>query len=295
MATITIAETTPVASGPSRSGFRGFLRRLGPVGIGCLVVLTVAVFFALAGPYLPGLDPNTTNLPSAWLGPLKVSGYPLGLDAQGRDLLSRLIFGARTALLGPLIVLTASMVLGVAIGLFAAWRRGPVDSFVNMGLDILFGFPGILLAVLAAAVFGAGLMAAGIALAVAYLPYVARVVRNAAVQEGNLQYVSALEVQGLSAWSIATRHIVPNISPILVAQGTILFGYAMVDMIAISFLGLGVQPPGADWGLMVSENLVGAIQGHPLPALSAGLCVVFVVVAVNLLGERFLDMSEGKR
>src|SRR5262249_50976781 len=147
---------------------------------------------------------------------------------------------------------------------------GTVDGCIGWGLDILFAFPGILLAVLAAAVFGAGLPAAAISLAIAYMPYVARVLRGAALKERSQPYVAALEVQGASATTICLRHIVPNIMPLIVAQATILFGYAMVDLAAVSFLGLGVQPPAANWGVMISENQIGIQQGTPLPALAAG-------------------------
>ena len=160
--------------------------------------------------------------------------------------------------------------LGTLLAVIAAWRRGAVDAVISSSLDVLFAFPGILLAVLAAAVFGAGLTAASIALAVAYLPYVARVLRGAALKERSQPYVAALEVQGASATSICLRHIMPNIAPLIVAQATIMFGYAMVDLAAISFLGLGVQPPAANWGVMISENQVGIPQGYPLPALVAG-------------------------
>ncbi len=292
----TTLPTTPLTPTPATATpARSWLRRLGPLGVACVVILGIAVLLAVVGPYLPFLDPDTTDLPNAWVGPFQLPESPLGLDGQGRDLLSRLIFGARTAIVGPLIVLVLAMTFGVAIGMIAAWRRGWLDSFLNFGLDILFGFPGILLAIVAAAVFGGGLWAAAIALSVAYLPFIARVVRNAAVKEGNMEYVAALRVQGVSAWAISLRHVLPNISPIIVAQATILFGYALVDLVAISFLGLGVQPPNADWGVMVNENLIGVIQGYPLPALAAGLVIVTVVVAVNVLGERLLDMSEGRR
>lgn len=293
--TTTLPTTTLTRAPTSATSARSWLRRLGPLGITCVVILGIAVLLAVIGPYLPFLDPDTTDLPNAWVGPFQLPESPLGLDGQGRDLLSRLIFGARTAIVGPLIVLVLAMTFGVAIGMIAAWRRGWLDSFLNFGLDILFGFPGILLAIVAAAVFGGGLWAAAIALSVAYLPFIARVVRNAAVKEGNMEYVAALRVQGVSAWAISLRHVLPNISPIIVAQATILFGYALVDLVAISFLGLGVQPPNADWGVMVNENLIGVIQGYPLPALAAGLVIVTVVVAVNVLGERLLDMSEGRR
>jgi peptide/nickel transport system permease protein len=141
-------------------------------------------------------------------------------------------------------------------------------------------------------VFGAGLTAAAIALAVAYMPYVARVLRGAALKERSQPYVAALEVQGASAVSICFRHLIPNMMPLIVAQATILFGYAMVDLAAISFLGLGVQPPEPNWGVMISENQVGIPQGYPLPALVACACIVVVVIAVNVLGERLFEQAQ---
>jgi peptide/nickel transport system permease protein len=180
----------------------------------------------------------------------------------------------------------------VLLALVSAWRRGAADAVISSGLDILFAFPAILLAVLATAVFGAGLTAAALALAVAYTPYVARVLRGAALRERSRPYVAALEVQGASATSICLRHLLPNLGALIVAQATILFGYAMVDLAAISFLGLGVQPPTANWGVMIEENQVGIVQGYPLPALSAGTAIVIVVIAVNLLGERLFERHE---
>jgi peptide/nickel transport system permease protein len=177
----------------------------------------------------------------------------------------------------------------------AAWAGGWVDSVISTVLDILFAFPAILLAILAAAVFGAGLTAPTLALAIAYMPYVARVLRGAALRERAREYISALEVQGLSAALICLRHLVPNLMPLIVAQGTLLFGYAMVDFAAISYVGLGVQPPQADWGVMVATGQAGVLQGYPLESISAGLCIVVVVVAVNLLGERLAQRdSEGR-
>jgi peptide/nickel transport system permease protein len=166
---------------------------------------------------------------------------------------------------------------------------------ISSGLDIVFAFPGILLAVLAAAVFGAGLTAPVLALSVAYTPYVARVLRGAALRERAQQYVAALEVQGASATAICLRHLIPNMLHLIVAQATTLFGYAMVDLAAISYLGLGVQPPSADWGVMVSENQQGIIQGYALPSLAAGICIVIVVVAFNILGERLYERGEARR
>jgi peptide/nickel transport system permease protein len=106
--------------------------------------------------------------------------------------------------------------------------------------------------------------------------------------------VAALEVQGASATAICLRHLIPNMTPLIVAQATIMFGWAMVDLAAVSFLGLGVQPPQANWGVMISENQTGILQGYPLPALSAGVCIVAVVIAFNVLGERLFEQAAGR-
>lgn len=158
-------------------------------------------------------------------------------------------------------------------------------------MNILFAFPGVLLAALAAAVFGAGLWAAVIAMAIAYTPFVARILRSAMLKERHQPYITALEVQGLGAVPICLRHLLPNVFPFMVAQASILFGYAVLDLAVISYLGIGVQPPNPDWGVMISENQAGILLGYPLPALAASACIVAVVVAMNLLGERLLDRA----
>ena len=276
----------------SRRGL-AVLRATGPAGIASAVVIAAATFAALFGPVLAPYDPNLPNLSLSWAGP--VGGHLLGYDFEGRDVLSRLLAGAQSTMLGPLAVVILSVTAGTLLAVTAAWRRGMSDTAISTGLNILFAFPGILLAVLAAAVFGAGLPAAAIALSIAYLPYVARVLRGAALRERNQPYVAALEVQGASATAICLRHVVPNIGPLIVAQATILFGYAMVDLAAVSFLGLGVQPPTANWGVMISENQDGLLLGHPLPAVAAGLCIVAVVIAVNVLGERLFGQAQAAR
>jgi peptide/nickel transport system permease protein len=278
---------------PRRGGALALLRATGPGGIASALIIAVAALVAVFGPLLAPYPPNLPNLSLAWVG--STGGHLLGYDFEGRDVLSRLLAGAQTAMLGPLAVVAISMTAGTLLAVTAAWRRGVSDTVISSGLDVLFAFPGILLAVLAAAVFGAGLAAAAIALSVAYLPYVARVLRGAALRERSQPYVAALEVQGASATAICLRHLIPNIAPLIVAQATILFGYAMVDLAAISFLGLGVQPPNANWGVMISENQVGIVQGYPLPALAAAVCIVTVVIAVNVLGERLFDQARAAR
>jgi peptide/nickel transport system permease protein len=269
------------------------LRAMGLLGIASAVVIVLAIAAAVAGRWLAPDNPDLPNLSLSFVGP--TAGHLLGYDFEGRDVLSRLLAGAQTSMLGPIAVVGMSMTGGTLLALLAAWRRGVTDAMISSGLDILFAFPGILLAVMAATVFGAGLWAAAIALAVAYIPYVARVLRGAALKERSLPYVAALEVQGASGTAICLRHIVPNVLPLIVAQATIMIGYAMVDLAAISFLGLGVQPPTPNWGVMISENQVGIPQGYPLPALAAGICIVLVVVAVNVLGERLFAYAQAAR
>ena len=288
------AAIAAASEAPARRSWWTILRRTGPAGLASFVVIVVAILVGLAGPAAAPFDPELGQLSNSYVGPMQVPGHLLGFDGLGRDLLSRLLVGARTSLLGPMAVVAICMALGVFLAVSSAWRKGLYDSVVSSGLDIVFAFPGILLAILAATVFGAGLWSASIALAVAYTPYVARVLRGAALRERSQLYVAALEVQGAGSLSICARHLVPNMAPLIVAQATILFGYAMVDLAAISFLGLGVQPPKPDWGVMVNENQSGVLQGYPLAAIAAGVCIVIVVVACNVLGERLYEQAQAE-
>ncbi len=263
--------------------------RLGVTGWVAAVIVVLATLVAVAGPWLTPHDPNLADLASAWIGP--TPDHLLGQDAQGRDVLSRILAGARSAMLGPLLIVVICMLAGSALGLVSVWRGGLADATVSAGMNILFAFPGVLLAALAAAVFGAGLWAAVIAMAIAYTPFVARILRSAMLKERHQPYITALEVQGLGAVPICLRHLLPNVFPFMVAQASILFGYAVLDLAVISYLGIGVQPPNPDWGVMISENQAGILLGYPLPALAASACIVAVVVAMNLLGERLLDRA----
>jgi peptide/nickel transport system permease protein len=261
--------------------------------IGCGAIIALAVLLAAFGPLLAPHDPDAANLANAYVGP--APGHLLGYDSQGRDLFSRLLTGARTSMAGPFLVVLVSVLAGTTLAVTAAWAGRWIDATISTVLDILFAFPAILLAVLASAVFGAGLTAPTLALAIAYTPYVARVLRGAALRERARDYVAACEVQGLSAVVICARHLVPNLTALIVAQATLLFGYAMVDFAAISFIGLGVQPPTADWGVMVASGQAGVLQGYPMESLTAGLSIVVVVVAVNLLGERLAAKDSERR
>ena len=269
---------------------RRAVRRLGggdAVFRGAIAVLVLLVAAALLAPLLAPHDPLDVSL-SDTLAPIGPD-HLLGADESGRDTLSRLVYGARTSLLGPLGVVVISTLAGGALGVLCAWRGGWVDAALSRVLELVFAFPGLLVAILVVAVVGPGLTAPVLAMAIAYTPYIARVARSVAVQEQARPYIAAYRVQGFSGWAICLRHLVPNVAPVVLAQATLNFGYALMDLAALSYLGLGVQPPTPDWGTMVNEGQNALLEGVALPSLAPGLAIVLAVVAFNVVGEGIAD------
>lgn len=252
-----------------------------------LAVLVVLIVVAVFAPLIAPHDPEAIDL-SATLSGL-TPDHLLGTDQSGRDILSRMLFGAQTGLLGPLLVVAISTVLGTLLGVSAAWLGGAVDALLSRMMDLVFSFPALLLAIILVAVFGVGLTAPVIAMSVAYAPYVGRLARSVALQEMTRPYIQAYRVQGWSGWAICLRHLLPNIVPLILAQSAINFGYALMDLAALSFLGFGVQPPAADWGAMVNEGAGAMLQGAMLPALAPGAIIVITVVAFSMVGEAIAD------
>ncbi|MFE7550671.1 ABC transporter permease [Streptomyces gardneri] len=268
------------------------LRRLRVLGQGPLFTVSVAVLVALVlvallAPVLAPYDPEALDLSSSLVG--TSADHLLGTDQSGRDVLSRLLHGARTGLLGPLLVVAVSTLLGTLIGVVAAWRGGWADTILSRSMDMVFAIPGLLLAILLVTVVGSGMTAPVIAMAVAYTPYVGRLVRGIARQEKARPYIEAYRVQGWSGWTVCLRHLLPNIAPTVFAQSAMNFGYALMDLAALSFLGFGVQPPTADWGAMINEGQSAVQQGAMLPALAPSACIVLAVVAFGIVGEGLAD------
>jgi peptide/nickel transport system permease protein len=269
---------------------RELLRGWGPrVKIaGTIAVLLIAM--ALLAPLLAPHDPNLVDP----LNPLAPSSsqHLLGTDQFGRDLLSRLLYGSRTALLGPLVVVVISTVTGAALGIAGAWHRGWVDALVGRLFDLAFSFPSMLLALLIVTVMSPGLLSAAIAISIAYVPWVGRLTRASALREVNEPYVEALRLQGFGTIRICTRHVFRNISGVILAQATMSFGFAMVDLAGISFLGLGVQEPTADWGTMINAGESSIVQGHPQEALYAGAALVLAAVTFIMIGDALSERFE---
>lgn len=262
-------------------------RSLDPLLVALLVICSSLALLAVFGPLLAPYPPNQTDILAASQGPS--SEHWLGTDALGRDILSRLLVGARLSFAGPLLIVVVSTAAGTALALASAWHGGITDTAVSRALNVVFAVPGILVAVIAVAIFGAGFWAPVLALALVYIPYVARIVRSAAVEQRHRAYVESLQLAGVSALRINVSHILPNVLPIVLAQATFGFGAALMDFGAISFLGLGVQPPTPEWGLMVAEGRSEMLEGDFWQSLSAGTMIVITVVAFNMLGERLTN------
>lgn len=259
----------------------------------CLTIACLVVAVAVTAPWLAPADPNATDLGAALSDPSPA--HLLGVDGSGRDTLSRLLLGARTSLLGPLGVVACSTVLGLAVGVTAGWRGGWLDSLLSRGGELLLAFPGLLLAILFVALYGEGMAAPVIALSLAYTPFVSRLARSLTVSERQRPYLAAYRVQGFSGPAICLRHLIPNIAPVVLAQSTVNFGYALLDLAALSFLGLGVPPLTPDWGAMVNAGQTALLQGRPLSAILPCAAIVLTVVAFNVVGEHWADRVARRR
>lgn len=280
-----------LAAGTVPSGARRAARR-DPLVVTALAVLGVLALAALLGPWIAPFDPN-----QLYAGPINGAPsftHPFGTDDLGRDILSRVLTGARSSMFAPVLVVALSTVLGVGLAILAAWFGGPVRAVIARVVDVIFAIPGLVLAVLAVAMFGKGLLAPVIALSIAYIPVVARLTQTAASRELGKPYIAALRVQGVSSWAICFRHLVPALVPVVAAQMAIGFGYAMLDLAAISFLGLGEQPPSADWGSMIASGQSAILAGAPEQSLVPAVLVVLTVLSVGIVGARVTLWAEEK-
>lgn len=270
--------------GDARRGrLRAAYRWLGPSGTAAALFLLLMAAAAVFASALAPADPDAGTLLDSYQG--TSAAHLLGTDGIGRDVLSRLVFGARTSLLGPALVVGISMAAGVPLALAGAWYGGIVDAAVGRVLDLVYALPGLLLAVLTVALFGPGLTPAVVALSIAYVPFLSRIVRAAARQQRASPYVDALSVQGFGAFRICVRHILPNIMPTVLGQAAVAFGYALLDLASLSYLGLAVQAPTSDWGVMVSDTDA-LLKGHTLPVFVPGVLIVGAVLSLTVLGAR---------
>lgn len=255
------------------------------------VVVGVAVVAALTAG-LTGTDPAAVDLGATLAGPS--GAHPLGVDQQGRDLLARLIHGARPSLLIPALVVVSSTALGVGLGLAAGWRRGIVDALISRALDLTLALPGVLLALVIAARTGPGVTGPAVAIAIWLTPAMGRLVRTATISELARPYVAGYRLHGWSGPRIAWSGVLPNLAGLVLARAALDVGRAMVALGSLSFLGVGVVPPSADWGAMVNEGRDALLQGALLPTVVPSVTLLAVVVAVGVLGDAAGRRLEGR-
>lgn len=290
--------TSPSVAVPARPGPIARLRRsplarnrAALVGLAIFIPLLVMTFF----PWLLAGDPNAQELSRSLKAP--GDGLLLGADKLGRDVWARIVHGAAPTLLGALVVVAISGVVGIPLGLVAGYYGGRVDAVIMRILDALLAFPALLLAILVVATFGRGLGTVVIALGVIYVPAMARLVRSVTLVHARLAYVDACRALGYSDARILFRQILPNLVAAVVVQSTIDLAYAILDIAALSFLGLGQQPPDPDWGSMLADARMYLLQS-PWTALASGGAIMLAVISVNLIGDGLraqLDPRERER
>ncbi len=262
-----------------------------------LWVFVALILLAIFAPLIAPHDPTNQARDALLLPPVWHDGgsstYLLGTDAIGRDILSRLLFGARFSLFIGLVVVTIALVGGIALGLIAGFFGGWVDSVIMRVMDVVLAFPSLLLALVLVAILGPGLTNAMIAIALVLQPHFARLTRAAVMAEKNREYVMAARVAGASKLRLMFRTILPNCLGPLIVQGTLSFSNAILDAAALGFLGMGAQPPTPEWGTMLAEAREFILRA-PWVVTFPGIAILITVLAINLVGDGLRDALDPK-
>ncbi len=262
-----------------------------------LWVFLALILIAILAPLIAPHDPTAQARDALLMPPVWADGgsstYLLGTDAIGRDLLSRLLFGARFSLFIGLVVVTIALTGGIALGLVAGFFGGWIDSVIMRVMDVVLAFPSLLLALVLVAILGPGLTNAMIAIALVLQPHFARLTRAAVMAEKNREYVMAARVAGASKLRLMFRTILPNCLGPLIVQGTLSFSNAILDAAALGFLGMGAQPPTPEWGTMLAEAREFILRA-PWVVTFPGIAILITVLAINLVGDGLRDALDPK-
>lgn len=257
-------------------------RRLpGVVVVIAMVVAALALGSALVGPLLLP-DALHQDLMLGVSGPS--AAHPFGTDDLGRDILQLLVVGARSSVLGALLIAVGSLVIGHLIGLPAGYRGGWVDQVAMRWTDLMFSLPALLVAIVVTGVVGGGYLLAVLTLVVLFSPGDTRVVRAAVLEQRRRPYVEAATLSNLKGRTITLRYIWPNIAPVVIGNAFLNFGFALVALSSLSFLGLGVDPGSADWGRMLADNR-GELMDNAWSVVAPGLAIILTAAAVNVVGD----------
>ncbi len=280
----------PAPPGPLREFWQRFSANGGAV-VGMWVIVGITVLAILAdvvAPHPPTQQfPQFQLLPPAWAEGGNLS-FLLGTDPVGRDILSRLIHGARFSLFIGVVVVTISLVVGVALGLFAGFFKGAVDNLIMRVVDVMMALPSLLLALAVVAILGPSLTNAMIAIAIVVLPQYIRITRASVLAETTKEYVTASRISGAGIFRLMFIDILPNAMPPLIVQATLGFSTAILDAAALGFLGLGAQPPTPEWGTMLADARE-FIRRAWWVMTFPGLAILITVLAFNLMGDGLRD------
>ena len=257
-----------------------------------LLVLT-AIFAPLIAPHDPTQQYRDALLVPPFWEEGGRAGFLLGTDAVGRDMLSRLIYGAQYSLFIGIVVVAIALIGGVVIGLVAGFYGGWVDSVIMRVMDVVLAFPSLLLALVLVAILGPGLTNAMIAIAIVYQPHFARLTRAAVMGEKAREYVTAAKVAGASNLRLMFKTILPNCLAPLIVQATLSFSSAVLDSAALGFLGMGAQPPASEWGTMLAEAREFILRAWWVVTFP-GLAILISVLAINLMGDGLRDALDPK-
>ena len=257
-----------------------------------LIIIVIFILVAIFAPYISPHDPIETSLydqlkPPFWYEGGTTKNY-LGTDDLGRDILSRLIYGARISLMVSVISVSLAFFFGTLIGAISGYKKGWLDNIVMRLMDIILSFPYILLAIVIVAYLGPSLKNAMIAIGITYIPRFARIVRGSVLEECEKDYVTAARAIGASEFRIIFLAILPNCMGPLIVQTTLNFASAILDAAALSFLGLGAQPPTPEWGAMIAQSRSLILRASWVMTLP-GLAILFAVLGFNLLGDGLRD------
>ncbi|MDN5567541.1 MAG: ABC transporter permease subunit [Paracoccus sp. (in: a-proteobacteria)] len=262
-----------------------------------LVVFAMLVFVAIFAPVLAPHGAATQYRDALLLPPVWQEGgssqFLLGTDAVGRDMLSRLIYGAQYSLFIGIVVVSIALFGGIIIGLVAGFFRGWVDTVIMRVMDLILAFPSLLLALVLVAVLGPGLTNAMIAIAIVYQPHFARLTRAAVMSEMEREYVTAARVAGAGNIRLMFKTILPNCLAPLIVQATLSFSSAVLDSAALGFLGMGAQPPTPEWGTMLAEAREFILRAWWVVTFP-GLAILISVLAINLMGDGLRDALDPK-
>lgn len=286
MAVIT-ADTlpTPLAVPKSPGFWSGVLQRLcrDPVALAALAVLIIIVVVAILAPYIAPYDPAKGSVIRR-LKPIGTEGYILGTDELGRDMLSRLIYGSRLSLIMGVVPVPIAFVIGSIIGIVAGYAGGITNTLIMRTVDVFYAFPSVLLAVALSGALGSGLTNALVSLTVVFIPQIARVAESVTTQIRNLDYVDAARASGAPAFTIIRVHVLGNVLGPIFVFATSLISVSMILASGLSFLGLGVRPPDAEWGLMLN-TLRTAIYNNPAVAALPGVMIFVTSICFNLFSD----------